>query len=157
MARPSPMVNQPYYPQTAGMQPQATSSMGLSPSQQFVQNPGYPNAAPQVYGQYQGALGQWGATSVAGQGDYNSALINAANANNQGMFMGYDKTWDQYMFDQAVQNGMFQTPSTGGRGGMQMAGPLGGAVIGAVGTYAAAIGSFGGRCSTLLARTKSDS
>lgn len=90
------------------------------------------NQGLQAYGTYQGALTGWGATSVAGQTDYNSALINAANANNASMFLQYDKSFDQFLYEQAAAHGLYDTPSTSSAMGTA------GAAIGAAGSVVAA-------------------
>jgi hypothetical protein len=124
--------------QTQMIQPaaaQSTAGMASQVAANFLQNP-YESAAAlgmQGYGQYMGALGQYGQTSIQGQSEYNKALIGAADVNNTGQYNMYDKQFEQFLFDQGVSQGLYSTPSTGGAGGMAVAG----SAIGAAGAAAA--------------------
>jgi hypothetical protein len=119
-----------------------TAGMASQVAANFLQNPyaDYAAQGMQGYGQYMGALGQYGQTSVTGQLGYNQNLIQAAEVNNAGQYNMYDKQFEQFLYDQAQQHGLYSMPSTGGAGAMGMVG----SGIGALGSIGGALLGGGG-------------
>lgn len=152
MTIPQGGANAPYYPSASfpGMYPTVSGSPAASG---FLQNPGYNlGAGGTAFGQGISSIGQWNATDVGAQeatnnaqGNYNSALIGATDVNNEAIFNEYDRQFEQFSYEQAVANGLYSTPSTGGS--MSGMGSMIGAGIGAVGAIGgglASAGAFGG-------------
>jgi hypothetical protein len=62
-----------------------------------------------------------------GMSAYNATLNEALQAYNQNQLGAYDKRFDQYLYNQAVQHGLYSMPGAmGGGGGMGLMGMLGG-------------------------------
>jgi hypothetical protein len=97
----------------------------------------YPN-----YAQLNTGLGVQAAQVLqSGLQPYNANVISAYNANNESMYNNYDRNFEQYLYNQAVQHGLYSMPSAGG-GGMGMGGQIGGAAIGAVGAIGGGLLAF---------------
>lgn len=93
----------------------------------------YPN-----YAQLNTGLGVQAAQVLqSGLQPYNANVISAYNANNESMYNNYDRNFEQYLYNQAVQHGLYSMPSAGG-GGAGIGGMLGG-IGSAVGGIAAAV------------------
>ena len=92
-----------------------------------------PQIAPNVFGTMQEGISSYNATSANAYGSYVSGLVGAANVNNQSAFDRYSAQFDQFLYGQSVQQGLYSAPQGGG-GGM---GGFGTAAIGAVGAAAA--------------------
>jgi hypothetical protein len=96
----------------------------------------YPN-----YAQLNTGLGVQAAQVLqSGLQPYNANVISAYNANNESMYNNYDRNFEQYLYNQAVQHGLYSMPSAGGGGGM--GGQIGGAAIGAVGAIGGGLLAF---------------
>ena len=138
MAKPTSMVNQPYYPSTD-----------------------YISGA-------QSATAQTASTATAAQSSYNSALmqynnalnqgysatIQATDVNNQAIMDQYTAASEYWMYDEAVKHGLYSQPSAGGGSSALSTGiQAGTAVIGAGATaYAGAAASAAGAAICWLAR-----
>ena len=140
---------------------QATSSY-MPMAATFPQG-SYPNAAlsTDVFGQLVGSRASYNATAAnaygtyvgaqsANYGNYVQGLVGAAGVNNQSAFDRYSAQFDQFLYGQSVQQGLYSQPSAGGGGmGGMMGGLMGGigsgisAGIGAAALGAGATGAIG--------------
>ena len=71
-------------------------------------------------------------TQAQSNTNFNTALLGAFGQNSQNVYNSYDRSYQQYLEQQAVAHGLYDQPKvagTGGAGGMA----IGGAAIGAVG------------------------
>jgi hypothetical protein len=97
-----------------------------------------PTVAPSVFGTVSQGLAQYNATAAGAYGSYIQGLIGAAQINNQSAFDRYSAQFDQFLYKQSVQQGLFSQPQvSSGGGGAGIGGAIGGAAIGAVGAAAA--------------------
>lgn len=91
-----------------------------------------------AYSQLDTGLGVQAAQVLqSGLQPYNANVIGAYNANNEAQYNNYDRNFEQYLYNQAVQHGLYSMPSAGG-GGAGIGGMLGG-IGSAVGGIAAAV------------------
>ena len=98
----------------------------------------YPN-----YAQLNTGLGVQAAQVLqSGLQPYNANVIGATNANNEAMFNSYDRNFEQYLYNQAVQHGLYSMP--GGAGGMGGMGGLIGGIGSGIGGLLGGIGGIGG-------------
>jgi hypothetical protein len=119
-----PQVQQGYYPNSAGA---ASLSSQLGAGQNWLQNIGLnPEQASSVF------LG-YNEMGLQAQSAYNQALISAADTNMSGMFNTYDRKFDQYLLDQSIKHGLYDTPAAPSAAGQQA-----GSIIQGVGGAAAA-------------------
>jgi hypothetical protein len=89
------------------------------------------------------------AASVDAQSNYNNALLQNASMQNQYAFEGYDRSLDQWMYKEAVKQGLYSTPSYGGGGmgggmggiGSSLISGIGGGVTAGIGLAAAGAGA----------------
>src|SRR5262245_26904987 len=85
-------------------------------------------------------LGMQGITSTnTAMSNYNQTLNTSLQAYNENQMNRYQATFDQYLFDQAKQMGLFSQPSVGGGGGAM---GIAGSAIGAVGGIAGGLIAF---------------
>ena len=90
-----------------------------------------PTVAPNVFGTVAGSQSAYNATAANAYGSYVNGLVGAAEVNNQSAFDAYNAAFDQFLYRQSVNNGLYGMPSVGGTGGgMGMMG----SVLGGVGT-----------------------
>lgn len=109
------------YPQVLGQTASATDVFG-----QLAQSRSAYNAtAANAYGTYVGA-------QSANYATYTGGLINAASVNNQSAFDRYSAQFDQFLYKQSVNQGLYSQPSMGGGGGMGSG--FMGAAMGGIGT-----------------------
>jgi hypothetical protein len=106
-------MGQTYYPQTTYLDP----SLGL-----------------QAAGINQQGRSSYNQTLNTALQDYNRNYIGAFGANNEAQYNQYDRNFEQYLYGQAVQHGLYSMPQmgAGGAGGAGIAGSAIGAV-GAIG------------------------
>ena len=109
-------MGQNYYPQSTYLDP----GMGLQ--------------AANIQQQGQSSYNQTLNTALQ---DYNRSYIGAFNANNEAQYNNYDRNFEQYLYNQAVQHGLYSMPSVGGAGGGGMG--IAGSAIGAVGAIGGGI------------------
>lgn len=121
------------------------SASGMAPSTGFTQNPGFDiSQGLSLYGTNQAAVTAYTGQDAGFQSDYNNALISATSVNNEGTWNQYDRTYEQYLYEQAVANGLYSTPSVGGSSGMGSMIGAGIGAVGAIGGGLASAGAFGG-------------
>jgi hypothetical protein len=127
-----PTVQQGYYPNSAGT---ASLSATQSPTANWVSNMGMTGmqGASSLYSSFTGQ-------SLDAQANYNNAMIGATNANNSGMFQAYDKSFDQFLYNESVAHGIYDTPQAPNTSAGQTGAIIGGVAqgVGAVGSAAAA-------------------
>lgn len=131
-----PTVQSGYYPDSAG---QATLSQTSGPNANFVQN------VPFDTGQAASVFSNYNATDAQMQSNYNTALIQATGVNNEGMFNAYDKSFDQFLYNEGVAHGLYDTPSAPNTSSAQTASIVGGVASG-VGSAAAASAAAAAFC-----------
>ena len=115
---------------------------GIQPMSQLAPFLGYMGAqqgaassqASNVFGTIANSRSNYNATAAGAYGSYVGGLVGAAQVNNQSAFDRYSAQFDQFLYKQSVQQGLFSQPSAAGGGGM---GGFGTAAIGAVGAAAA--------------------
>jgi hypothetical protein len=100
-------------------------------------------AATDVFGQIAASQANYNTVSANAYGTYVNGLVGAAQVNNQSAFDRYSAQFDQFLYRQSVQQGLFSQPSVAGGGG---SGFLGAAIGGigsglATGIGAAALGA----------------
>ena len=122
--------------QSARLSP--TPNAAMYPSQSYVQN------ATSIAGQQMQSTSQYNTASVAAQSvtaqaqsSYNNALLTGYQAQGQFGYETYDRSLNQYYYDQSVQHGLYSNPAAGGGGGMGMGG-MGMAIGGVAGGLATA-------------------
>jgi hypothetical protein len=130
-----PQVQGGYMPNMAGAASLSAQSQPYTPNANWVQNIGLnPEQASGVF------LGYNQMNLEAGTA-FNTALINQANMLNEGMFSAYDRSFDQFLYNESVAHGLYQTPSA-----PSSAGSVAGSVVGGVGSAVGAAAAAAAFC-----------
>jgi hypothetical protein len=78
--------------------------------------------------------------------DYNRNYISAFNSNNEAQYNQYDRNFEQYLYGQAVEHGLYSTPGAmggGSSGGIMSGIGMGAGAIGGLASGVAATGALG--------------
>jgi hypothetical protein len=86
-----------------------------------------------------GAASAFG-TIAGSETGFNNALLGAFSQNSENMFNTYDRTYEQYLEELAIEQGLFSQPSVSSGGGSGMA--IAGSAIGAVGAIGGGLLAF---------------
>lgn len=142
MAKPTTIVNEPYYPSTDYISGASAATSATA------------ETATSALSSYNSALMSYNASTVAGYDAYNNALIGSTETNNAAIMDQYNAASEYWMYDEAVKHGLYSTPQTGGGSSALSTGiQAGTAVIGAGATaYAGAAASAAGAAICWLAR-----
>ena len=138
MAKPTTMVNQPYYPSTDYISGASSAAIDTA------------NTATSAQASYNTALMSYNQALNTGY----SATINATEANNEAILAQYEAESEYWMYNEAVQHGLYSQPQVGGGSSALSTGiQAGTAAIGAGATaYAGAAASAAGAAICWLAR-----
>lgn len=127
----TPQVQQAYMPNMAGAATLSATSQPYTPNANWTKNIGLsPEQAASVF------LG-YNEMNLQSDTAFNNALIAQAQQNNEGMFSAYDRSFDQFQYNEAVAHGLYDTPSAPSSG-MSTAGSIMGGVGAAASAAAAA-------------------
>lgn len=127
-----PQVQNAYMPDTSGG---AALSGRPGPEADWAQNIG------QNPEQVLPTMASYNQMGLESQAAFNTAGIQATQVNNQGMFDAYDKAFDQFLYNESVAHGLYDTPAAPSTGGQQ-AGAIVGGVASAASAASAAAAAF---------------
>jgi hypothetical protein len=127
MARPNTAVNAPVYP----TQNYLAESAGLI------------GTAASSLASYNAASVQAQSATLQAQSSYNTALLGQGQLQQEGQFQSYDRSLDQYLYQEAIKNGLYSTPSLGGGSSGFGAGSMMGGIGSAVGGIAGGVATAG--------------